>query len=55
MKPFEYDEDPRREEEPEEIIPECIVCGSRTCDYFYFNKQGEPIGCEECVRRESVL
>ena len=33
--------------------PECIVCGSRDCDYFYF-KDDEPIGCDECIRREEV-
>lgn len=54
MIPFTYTEDPRKEEEAEEIIPECIICGSRTCEYFYFNKWGEPIGCDDCIRRESV-
>ena len=51
---FTYTEDPRKEEEAEEIIPECIICGSRICEYFYFDRHGEPIGCDDCIRRESV-
>ena len=51
---FEYDEDPRTEPEYKEIQPECIVCGSRKCDYFYFNKDDEPVGCSDCIRREEV-
>ena len=50
---FKYSEDPRTEPEYEEIEPECIVCGSKKCDYFYF-KDGEPIGCDRCIRREGV-
>lgn len=38
----------------EEVVPECVVCGSTKCDYFYFNKEGEPIGCDDCIRREEV-
>ena len=53
MREFVYDEDPRTEPEYEEIEPECIVCGSKKCDYFYF-KGGEPIGCDRCIRREEV-
>lgn len=51
---FTYTEDPRKEEEYEEIIPECIVCGSRKCGDFYINKWGEIIGCDDCIRREEV-
>ena len=51
---FEYDEDPRTEPEHEEIQPECIICGSQKCDYFYFNKDDEPVGCSDCIRREEV-
>ena len=51
---FTYTEDPRKEEEAEEIIPECIICGSRKCEYFYFDKWSEPLGCDDCIRRESV-
>ena len=50
---FEYSEDPRTEPEQEEIQPECIVCGSKKCDYFDF-KGDEPIGCDDCIRREEV-
>lgn len=50
---FTYTEDPRKEEEAEEIIPECIICGSRKCEYFY-KKHGEIIGCDDCIRREEV-
>ena len=46
---FTYTEDPRKEEEAEEIIPECIICGSRKCEYFYFDRHGEPIGCDDCI------
>lgn len=51
---FVYDEDPRTEPETEEIQPECIVCGSKKCDYFYFNKDGEPVGCDDCIKKVDV-
>ena len=38
----------------EEIEPECVICGSKKCDYFYFNREGEPVGCDDCIRREDV-
>lgn len=46
---FTYIEDPRTDPEYEEIEPECIICGSRTCEYFYFDRHGEPIGCDDCI------
>lgn len=51
---FVYNEDQRTEPEYEEIEPECIICGSKKCDYFYFNREGEPIGCDDCVRKVEV-
>lgn len=54
MREFVYDEDPRTEPEYEEIEPECIVCGSKKCDYFYFNKDGEPVGCDDCIKKVDV-
>ena len=51
---FTYIEDPRTDLEYEEIEPECIICGSRTCEYFYFDRHGEPIGCDDCIRREAA-
>ena len=54
MAAFKYDEDPRTEPEYEEIQPECIVCGSKKCDYFYFNKDGEPVGCDDCIKKVDV-
>lgn len=54
MIPFTYTEDPRKEEEAEEIIPECIICGSRKCEYFYFDKWSEPLGCDGCIQSVEV-
>ena len=54
MAMFEYSEDPRTEPEYEEIEPECMICGSKKCDYFYFNREGEPVGCDDCIRREEI-
>ena len=51
---FTYIEDPRTDPEYDDIEPECIICGSRTCEYFYFDRHGEPIGCDDCIRREEV-
>ena len=51
---FTYTEDPRKEEEAEEIIPECIICGSRKCEYFYFDKWSEPLGCDGCIQSVEV-
>lgn len=51
---MDYLEDPRKEAEYEEIIPECIICGSRKCDDFYFDKWSEPIGCNDCIKRKEV-
>lgn len=33
--------------------PECPICGSTNCDYFY-KKDGEIIGCDDCIEREDV-
>ena len=51
---MDYTEDIRTEPEYEKIEPECIICGSRTCEYFYSDGHGEPIGCDDCIRREEV-
>ena len=51
---MDYTEDIRTEPEYEKIEPECIICGSRTWEYFYFDGHGEPIGCDDCIRREEV-
>ncbi len=51
---MDYTEDIRTEPEYDDIEPECIICGSRTCEYFYFDGHGEPIGCDDCIRREEV-
>ncbi len=33
--------------------PVCPLCGSTRCDYLY-RRDGEIIGCEDCIRRESI-
>lgn len=50
---YQYDESPIREKEHEEIEPECSICGSKKCDYFYY-QNGAFIGCDDCIRRVDV-
>lgn len=49
MKPFEYDEDPRREEWHDREC--CPFCGCDDYDDLYERKDGEVVGCTECVKR----
>lgn len=51
--PFVYDESPIKEKEYKEEEPICPECGSIKCDYFY-KRNGEIIGCDDCIRREEV-
>ena len=32
--------------------PVCRFCGSDTAETFYFDREGEFIGCEYCVRKK---
>ena len=52
---YEYDEDPREEKEyePRPKVRECPICGCDKNDYL-FKQDGDIIGCEYCVTKESV-
>lgn len=40
----------RVERDPEEL--ECRFCGSDSAETYYFDREGEYIGCEYCVNKK---
>ena len=34
--------------------PRCPICGSDTCDQVYVNRYGDPVGCENCLKRWDI-
>ena len=34
--------------------PICPICGSKTCDQVYLDKDGDPVGCENCLKRVDI-
>lgn len=40
----------RVEREPEEL--QCRFCGSDSAETYYFDREGEYIGCEYCVNKK---
>lgn len=41
-------------EEQEEQTPVCPICG-RECDYVYYDRDGEIIGCDCCIERKDAF
>lgn len=43
-----------KEFEDEEWEPVCEICGSTKCDYFYYDKDDQFLGCDDCIKRKDV-